>query len=56
MADHTEHILVIEKDGELVDILSNQFATVVLMEAAKRYPKSEGYEYPSFPDVQAPEG
>ena len=53
---NTEHILVIERNGEMVDILCHQFATVVLMQAETRYPRAEGYEYPTFPDVKASEG
>ena len=57
LGNSTEYIMVIRKNGELVDILSDTSATGVMIQAAERgYSKSAGYDMPDFPELQHSEG
>ncbi len=52
----TEYIMVVHKDGELVDILSDITATGVMIQCQQLgYIKENGYEVPNFPELQASE-
>ena len=51
--NQTEYVMVIMKDGEMVDILSDYTATGVLLQAAEKgYTKLGGYEMPNFPEIK----
>lgn len=54
--DRTEYILVVEKDGEVVDILAGHDVSPLLFEAETSYPRDQGYEYPKFPESRPPLG